>query len=424
MAGNIVSQNYVNDFLLLLMAYSFMWPLDKMKNRKISNGVILAIACVILQGLRMFTSLMTDFPVSEIALRMMITTVAILLCYRKVCWEAFYCDAWSFVLFYSTSLIYSLFFSAIGGEGLDWRGMIGLQLLFFAFVYFLLSITLLRWMPGNGKYHAGPRKTISAIFVFFFSEYSYFYYVHGKVAASVAVLIQVYCVTFLYMQAELFKSSEIKQELGMMKQLWYQQKKQYEIAKDQMNVIDRKCHDLKYQVAAMRNMDNPQERDATLKELEKSIRIYDSLVKTGNEILDTLLSEKSLVCEARDIAIHCVIDGSKLSFMDSVDIYALFGNAIDNAIECVEQFADHEKRFIDVSVAQKQQLLYIRISNPVLENPVYEGGLPKTTKKDKQYHGIGLKSIRHIAEQYQGQIHVGTEMNCFILEILIPLTNK
>ena len=149
----------------------------------------------------------------------------------------------------------------------------------------------------------------------------------------------------------------------------------------------------------MRHIENPTEREKNLKELEQSIRIYDSIVKTGNEILDTLLSEKSLICEARDITMHCVIDGKKLFFMDSIDIYALFGNAIDNAIECVEKFSEKEMRFIDICVAEK----------------------PKTTKKNKQYHGIGLKSIRHIAEKYGGDISVSTEMNCFNLEVLLPV---
>ncbi len=46
--------------------------------------------------------------------------------------------------------------------------------------------------------------------------------------------------------------------------------------------------------------------------------------------------------------------------MDSIDIYALFGNAIDNAIECVEKFSEKEMRFIDICVAEKQHFLYIR----------------------------------------------------------------
>ena len=146
-----------------------------------------------------------------------------------------------------------------------------------------------------------------------------------------------------------------------MERMWYQQKKQYEIAKDQMQVIDRKCHDLKYQVAAMRHIENPTEREKNLKELEQSIRIYDSIVKTGNEILDTLLSEKSLICEARDITMHCVIDGKKLFFMDSIDIYALFGNAIDNAIRVCGKVFRERDAVLSISVSQKSSIFYISV---------------------------------------------------------------
>lgn len=276
------------------------------------------------------------------------------------------------------------------------------SLLFFAAVYLLLSITLFRWLPRNGFYQAGPRRTLSAAAVLFLSLFSYYNFTRTVENPILRFWFQLYCVTFLYLQAELFKKSEVKQEYALMERMWYQQKKQYDIAKDQMQVIDRKCHDLKYQVAAMRHIENPAEREKNLKELEQSIRIYDSIVKTGNEILDTLLSEKSLICEARDITMHCVIDGKKLFFMDSIDIYALFGNAIDNAIECVEKFSEKEMRFIDICVAEKQHFLYIRFSNPIERAPEYENDLPKTTKKNKQYHGIGLKSIRHIAEKYGG----------------------
>mgnify|MGYP000414683772 FL=1 len=70
---------------------------------------------------------------------------------------------------------------------------------------------------------------------------------------------------------------------------------------------------------------------------------------------------------------------------------------------------------------RKAAFLYIRFSNPIERAPEYEDDLPKTTKKNKQYHGIGLKSIRHIAEKYGGDISVSTEMNCFNLEVLLPV---
>ena len=73
------------------------------------------------------------------------------------------------------------------------------------------------------------------------------------------------------------------------------------------------------------------------------MQIYSAIVRTGNEILDTILTEKSLICENSGIHISCVADGSLLAFMNPVDLYTLFGNALDNAIEAVRKLESKEK---------------------------------------------------------------------------------
>lgn len=408
--------------LLMTSVYLFLSPLEQMQHEKLRNAMINLSGTGILILLRVSLPNLTADPAILFFVRFIVVLICVELCFREVSWTVLYCSIWPMMIFYCVSIVGE---SMVHFLGVHLENA-GTQLLFllciFAVSYTLLTITIFHWMPRNGKYQAGPRRTVSALMVLLLSQCSNYFYYESADSSILAVLVQIYCVTFLYLQAELFKQSEMKEELNLMEQLWYQQKKQYEIAKEQMQLIDRKCHDLKYQVAAMRHIENPAEREKNLTELEKSIRIYDAIVKTGNEILDTLLSEKSLICEAREITMHCVIDGEKLDFMNPVDIYALFGNAIDNAIECVKKFKEHEKRFIDVCVMEKQHFLYIRISNPISETLEYEGDLPKTTKMNKQYHGLGLKSIRHIATKYNGDITVEVEMNCFLLEILLPLT--
>ena len=51
----------------------------------------------------------------------------------------------------------------------------------------------------------------------------------------------------------------------------------------------------------------------------------------------------------------------------------------------------------------------------------FEDGLPRTTKPDTVYHGFGLKSIRMLVEQYEGNVKIVTEGNRFILDILFPV---
>ena len=320
------------------------------------------------------------------------------------------------------SLLYRFF---LGGTVLPWLPALAL----WAIALAALGLTAARWMPENGTYHAGPRQLSSAFLLWaLFQGISWLYTTtppeDALTTAShiLLLLIRFYCITILYLQHELFRKSAIRQELDMLNHLWLQQKDQYDLAKENISLINRKCHDLKHQIQAMRLMFSDEKREDYLREVEQSVRIYEVLAKTGNEVLDTVLTEKSLYCEANGIQAHCVADGSLLSFMDPVDLYTIFGNALDNAIESVKDSADREKRIIDVLVYAEKQMLVIQIINPVTGALRFdEEGLPMSTKVQDGYHGFGLKSIRHTVKRYGGFLTVKVENGCFYLQILLPI---
>ena len=174
----------------------------------------------------------------------------------------------------------------------------------------------------------------------------------------------------------------------------------------------------------MRAITSPEERDKYLREVEDSVQIYDSIVKTGNEVLDTVLTEKSLFCTASSIKINCIADGRQMDIFDPVDLYTVFGNAIDNAIESVKQLENQEMRMIDVLVYVRKQFLIINIMNPLGRRLEFDGDLPVSTKARNGYHGFGLKSIRYTVEKYNGFMKIDTEENIFSLKILIPIAGK
>ena len=144
-------------------------------------------------------------------------------------------------------------------------------------------------------------------------------------------------------------------------------------------------------------------------------------MKTGSEVLDTILTEKSLVCTEKGIKINCVADGAQLSFMDPVDLYTIFGNAIDNAIEEVSKTETDAERQIDIMIFKQKCFVAVQIINPVTKTPKFVGGLPLTTKEDNGYHGYGVKSIRHTVEKYGGNMVAKVENGCFVLKLLIPV---
>lgn len=151
-------------------------------------------------------------------------------------------------------------------------------------------------------------------------------------------------------------------------------------------------------------------------------RHYEAQNKTGNSVLDTVLTGKSLYCAKHQIKLTCVVDGSRLAFMDIMDICTLFGNALDNAIECEISIPGKEKRLIHLEVYAKKNFLVIQCENYCSNPPTFENGLPVTTKADREYHGYGLKRMRYTAQRYGGTMSVQVREDWFQLTLLFPLT--
>ena len=130
------------------------------------------------------------------------------------------------------------------------------------------------------------------------------------------------------------------------------------------------------------------------------------------------------ICKKHNIQVTCVADGSQLGFIDTIDLYSILGNAMDNAIEAVEKFEEKEKCQIDVMIYRQHNFLVMNIINPIPEQLIYEEGIPLTNKKDKLSHGFGLRSIRQILRKYEGFLNISEEDGCFSLKMLIPIQLK
>jgi signal transduction histidine kinase len=306
------------------------------------------------------------------------------------------------------------------------RGLL-LRLVISAAVYVSVGCSVTLWLPVYRQRHAGPRQTGSAVMLYLiFSALTWGFFRDGRFLLQgyenlLLLMAQFYCIIVLYLQAALFQSSAIRQERDLIELLWRQQKTQYEQSRESIAIINQKTHDLKHMLAAMRTMESGEQRERYLQEIQKSVDIYDSVVKTGNETLDTVLTEKSLYCDAHGIKVTCVADGQKLDFMDPVDIYTLMGNAMDNAIEGVQRFRQREKRTIDVTIYQRRGLLSVSVTNPLEEELVIEDGIPRSTKPQDGYHGFGVKSMRSTVRKYGGELTVDTRDGCFALNMVFPL---
>jgi hypothetical protein len=340
--------------------------------------------------------------------------------------DMMYCGAWTLISQQLLNELATLLYH-VGKRFFLWSDWLwlGLTVLLFLLGYAAIGLTVARWMPENGRYDVGPRQFTSAMVLLVLFEalcrQVMLQWGSERLLYPLTLLLaQLYCVTMLYLQRNLFVKSALRQELDTMNRIQAQQKEQYRLAQETIDIINRKCHDLKHQMAAMRHIDDPEERERHLTEIQDSVRIYDSIFQTGNDVLNTVLTEKSLFCGANGITIHCMADGSLLDFMDAVDIYGIVGNAMDNAAESVKTLENPEKRWIDVRLRGEGQFVILCVVNPLTKPLNFQDGLPVSTKPSDGYHGFGLKSIRHTVEKYGGCLTVAEENGCFSLKILMP----
>lgn len=220
------------------------------------------------------------------------------------------------------------------------------------------------------------------------------------------------------------RENEVRRELSTMQTMFENQYAQYRMNRDSIEMVNRKYHDLKHLIEVLRVEPDEALREEWLDRLENDIRSYELQNKTGNSVLDTLLTAKMMTCQKHGITMTVVADGKCLSFMDKMDICTIFGNALDNAIEHERKIPEKEKRMIHLKLNTQKQFLLFQMENYCPDPPKFHGGFPMTTKGDTENHGYGLKSIQYTVKKYGGRVTVKTEKEWFLLNVLIPLPTE
>ena len=284
--------------------------------------------------------------------------------------------------------------------------------LFFGIVYLLLGHRL----PYKGKYCIGPRQLLSSFFI------GTLFMVQAAVLSDIRVrqwptslvvtmlLGQLYFLTLLYVQTDIFKMVAMQKEMDVLTVLYERQRQQYQFARQSVQMMNKRCHELKIQIADLRKLDPKLVPQKNLDEAERATRLFDANSNTGNEVLDVVLTEKSLLCESRRIQLSAVANGSCLSFFEAGDLYALFANALDYAVESAVEMAAPERRLIDFLVCVRQGFVVIRVICPQRSETTRES-------RPAQYE---LKVMKHIVQKYHGTLTQEEKDGFSTINIIFP----
>lgn len=299
----------------------------------------------------------------------------------------------------------------------------------FATAYFIER----RYQESNQRLKVHIKDFVSAVsvalLVFLISNMSFISSetpISGQTASEIyyiRTLVDLCGIILLYALQEQRHFFHAKTELDAIQGILSRQYENYVISKENIELLNRRYHDLKHQIDIVRLEENPVKRNEYLDNMQTGIRLHEAFIQTENSVLDTILTSKNLKCVEHDITFTCVADGSQLHYLNVMDICTIFGNALDNAIESVITLKEKEKRIIKMAVSSKEDFLIIRFENYIESAPDFEDGLPVSTKKSKTFadvHGYGIKSIKAAAAKYGGSIKISVNNNMFTLFILIP----
>lgn len=228
-----------------------------------------------------------------------------------------------------------------------------------------------------------------------------------------------FCLVIFFFLSGLFRNSELSKENEYVTHMLDLQKKHSELSKESINLINIKCHDMKKQLETINRISSESSLIEYKHDIEKSLDDYDSIANTGNDALDIALTERVIYSKSKNIKLSYMADGKLIGFMSDADIYSMFGNALDNAMEAVIKLPE-EKRIIDVLIKKEKNLLNIHFSNYYSGKIVMKNGIPVTGKNNTVQHGFGIKSIKMIAEKYGGTAAVSFDDEFFNLDILFP----
>lgn len=223
----------------------------------------------------------------------------------------------------------------------------------------------------------------------------------------------------LHVQLRVHNEAVARRDAEAMAQLLRSQHDQYEITRRSIDEVNRKHHDMKHHLDAIRSEQDPSTRARMLDDLEESIDLYGSVVRTGNHVLDAIVTAKLARARERGIEVSVVADGRLLDFMRPLELTSLVGNALDNAIEGTARLPGADQRMIRLAVFAHDDFTMVRVEN-TFDGVVLRDGDRIVTRQRERGHGYGLRNIETAALAYNGTVSVSADDRWFSLRVLFP----
>ena len=168
--------------------------------------------------------------------------------------------------------------------------------------------------------------------------------------------------------------------------------------------------------------DNPylQQMEDYLNNLNQDLTTVDTVLKTGNIMVDAILNSKLSLIKSKGIAVNAKAAVPSVLSVSEIDLCAMIGNLLDNAMEACLRQPEGSEKYIRIFLGTMKGQLYISVYNSAGNDVRKHGGNYLSSKKSPS-HGFGLRRVDRIAEKYDGYVNRQNEEGVFATEIMLPL---
>lgn len=241
-------------------------------------------------------------------------------------------------------------------------------------------------------------------------------YIYLLMASEIGIIfINILC---LYIAANLNETHKREEQFLIDKRRSEYSQQYAQTIKEQYEQTRRLRHDMKQYASTMLALIKDKKLDAAealAEEQTENLSNIETVIKVENDFLNAILNSKLSFAKSKGIDVFCSIENG-FSGIEDIDLCNLIGNLLDNAIAAAEK-CDPESRLTEVKISSVGSRLVIIVKNSIKTSVLEENSKLISTKQHADEHGFGLKTIKYIAEKYNGKVDFYEEELMFISRV-------
>ena len=246
---------------------------------------------------------------------------------------------------------------------------------------------------------------------------------HVAFLAFISGGVVVIAVLIWVMLGKISKDREIELRYSLLEQQYRYQKENILQSGKSLKEMSTLRHDMKNKLLLIGQLVTNGETDRAIEmcgACRTELEAARLLVNSENFLLNAILNSKLAGAREKHIQTEIVITTSQFDDIKDVDLCSILGNLLDNAIEAVQKEPEAH-RAIKILIEQTGGYRSIMIKNTIGASVLKQNPQLRTTKKNKQIHGLGLLSVRRTVEKYGGEFHCYEEDGFFCCVVILEV---